>query len=311
MCIPSGGSAGTVLTVFDEAGHLIGEYSSTGALVQETIWLGDTPVATIRPGTPAVVYYVHADHLNAPRMVTQSLASNSKVAWRWDTDPFGTPAPNQNPAGLGTFVFNLRYPGQYYDSETGLSYNMARDYDPQVGRYVESDPIGLRGGLNTYAYVENSPVGQFDPTGLAVSGAWIQAPRLNLVHVGVNWGATRIVAPHISGWGYIKFIQLNASASGYVNLDVRCTDDCQSWEVHQRVNVDTSGTFEIGPNLYALAIGLSLRSPWLGVAANISIAGAAALHGEYQVLQAANQKAGPIIAAALAYGPTAICLGSR
>ena len=112
----SGGSAGTVLVVYDEAGHILGEYSSTGTLVQETVWMGDIPVATVRPS--GVVYYVHADHLNAPRMVTQP--STNKIAWRWDTDPFGTVAPNQNPQSLGTFVYNLRYPGQYYDSETGL-----------------------------------------------------------------------------------------------------------------------------------------------------------------------------------------------
>jgi RHS repeat-associated protein len=64
--------------------------------------------------------------------------------------------------------YNLRFPGQYYQAETGLSQNMARDYDPQIGRYIESDPIGLRGGLNTYGYVGSKPVSAIDPTGLAV-----------------------------------------------------------------------------------------------------------------------------------------------
>ena len=68
------------------------------------------------------------------------------------------------------FSFNLRFPGQYYDAETGLHYNYFRDYDPSVGRYVESDPIGLRGGLNTYAYV-NDPLTQLDPLGLMGSGS--------------------------------------------------------------------------------------------------------------------------------------------
>jgi RHS repeat-associated protein len=86
--------------------------------------------------------------------------------WRWDSDPFGTNQPNQNPGGLGTFSYNLRFPGQYYDSESGLNYNYFRDYDGQTGRYVESDPIGLNGGLNTYAYVENSPIDSSDPVGL-------------------------------------------------------------------------------------------------------------------------------------------------
>lgn len=182
----SGGSAGTVLTVFDEAGHLLGEYNSTGGLVQETVWLGDTPVATIRPGTPAVVYYVHADHINAPRMVTRP--SDNKIAWRWDTDPFGSAAPNQNPQSLGTFVYNLRYPGQYYDSETGLNYNFHRDYDPQAGRYIESDPIGQRGGVNTYVFVRGNPIGYIDPNGTIIFN--LGAAGVGAVIGGVAGGLT-------------------------------------------------------------------------------------------------------------------------
>jgi RHS repeat-associated protein len=111
---------------------------------------------------------VHTDHLNAPRKVAQP--STGTLVWRWDTDPFGTAAPNQNPAGLGTFSYNLRYPGQYYDSETGLLQSWNRDYDPIVGRYVESDPIGLQGGINTYRYVADRPTMAADSTGLVLRG---------------------------------------------------------------------------------------------------------------------------------------------
>jgi RHS repeat-associated protein len=159
-------SGGATYLMYDEAGHIIGEYSSTGALIEETVWMGDTPIATLQPnGNGISVYYIHSDQLNAPRVITQP--STNTVAWRWDTDPFGTVAANQNPGGLGTFIYNLRFPGQYYQAETGLNYNYFRDYDPQTGRYIESDPIGLGGGINTYAFVEENPISRLDPFGLS------------------------------------------------------------------------------------------------------------------------------------------------
>jgi RHS repeat-associated protein len=160
----TGGTPGTVHYVYDEAGHLLGEYNSTGALVQETIWLGDAPVATLRPGTPVGIFYVHTDHLNTPRRVTRP--SDNGARWTWESDPFGTALPNENPQSLGTFKYNLRLPGQMYDAHTGLNYNYFRDYDAVTGRYVQSDPIGLAGGLNTYLYASGNPLRWIDPLGL-------------------------------------------------------------------------------------------------------------------------------------------------
>jgi len=86
--------------------------------------------------------------------------------WTWNSDPFGTDAANPNPTGAGTFAYNLRFPGQVFDGQAGLHYNMARDFDPAAGRYVESDPKGLRAGLNTYSYVFDAPTMLGDPSGL-------------------------------------------------------------------------------------------------------------------------------------------------
>ncbi len=112
------------------------------------------------------IYYLHSDQLNTPRVATDE---QNRIVWRNAPlgEPFGTAAPEEDPDGDGVpFTLNLRFPGQYYDKETNTSYNYFRDYDPQTGRYIQSDPIGLRGGLNTYAYVSGKPLSVIDNKGL-------------------------------------------------------------------------------------------------------------------------------------------------
>ena len=159
----------TRLFAYDEQGHLAGEYDDAGHSLQEIIWLDDLPVALLKPADPQgsiiELYYIHSDHLATPRKITRSI--DNRVVWTWESEAFGASQPNQNPSGLGEFVFNLRFPGQYYDPETGLFYNLNRDYDPENGRYIESDPIGLAGGINTYAYVNGNPINRTDPLGLS------------------------------------------------------------------------------------------------------------------------------------------------
>ncbi|MEJ2365323.1 MAG: RHS repeat-associated core domain-containing protein, partial [Deltaproteobacteria bacterium] len=188
--IASGASpstGGTVIFAYDEQGQLIGEYDQTGAVIEETVYLANQPVAVVKQSG---VYYIHTDQLNTPRVITDD---TDKIVWRWDSDPFGTTAANDDPDMDGIkFTYNLRFPGQYYDSETGLHYNYFRDYDPSTGRYIESDPIGILrdysspqlqlvidfGSLeetgiagdvalnHLYAYVTNNPLGSSDPFGL-------------------------------------------------------------------------------------------------------------------------------------------------
>jgi RHS repeat-associated protein len=145
---------------YDESGHLLGEYDSNGAAIQETVWMGDNPVAVLKNSS---IYYVFTDHLYTPRTITNT---SGQVVWQWFSDAFGTTPANEDPRATGTaFTYNLRFPGQYFDQETGLNYNYFRDYNPKTGRYVQSDPIGLGGGMNTYGYANNNAVNIVDPLG--------------------------------------------------------------------------------------------------------------------------------------------------
>ena len=122
--------------------------------------------ATVARAT--AIYYIYADQIDTPRVIVRP--SDNQVVWRWDgADPFGASQPNSSPAGVGPFVYNLRFPGQLYDAETATHYNYFRSYDPGIGRYVQSDPIGLKGGIDTYLYV-NDPLRFIDPQGLMGAG---------------------------------------------------------------------------------------------------------------------------------------------
>ena len=146
--------------IYDESGHVIGEYDANGNAVQEHVYLGDRPVAVVQGGSSGTVSYVSTDQLNTPRVVTDQ---NQAVLWSWNSDPFG----NGNPTG--SLTYNLRFPGQYYDAETGHNYNYFRDYDTTTNRYIESDPTGLEGGLNGYIYADDNPFTEIDVSGLCSS----------------------------------------------------------------------------------------------------------------------------------------------
>ncbi len=118
-------------------------------------------------GTGAeAVLYLRTDELATPR---EARNVTGTVVWSWTSAAFGDTNPAEDPDGNGQrTIVNLRFPGQYADQEAGLHYNGHRSYDPATGRYLESDPIGLMGGANTFAYVFLSPLMLADPLGLDV-----------------------------------------------------------------------------------------------------------------------------------------------
>jgi RHS repeat-associated protein len=151
-------SNGETIFQYDPAGLLLEEDPHTGPTADH-IYLDGTPIGQVQiaPRT-SQIYFVHDDRLGTPQIVTSSL---QVVAWKATYQPLGSAT-----AIGGAIKQNLRLPGQYFDAETGLHQNGFRDYNPAFGRYIESDPIGLGGGLNTYGYVKQNPLRWMDPQGL-------------------------------------------------------------------------------------------------------------------------------------------------
>ena len=164
----------SVQFIYDEQGRLLAEYRAGTQFLPQLhrlyVWLDDRPVA-VQPKAGSYTntwLHVHTDHLGTPRAITLPKQGNPAI-WRWSLQDsaFGEHAPEQDPDGDGDpFTFNLRYPGQYFDAESGLHYNYFRDYESNTGRYAQPDPSGLSDGPSIYAYAGSSPLKFTDPTGL-------------------------------------------------------------------------------------------------------------------------------------------------
>jgi RHS repeat-associated protein len=155
--VKTGNVFGTTFYQYDRSGHLLEEADADGKPLADYIYLGDLPVATVSPAA-GQVYWLHDNMLGAPQVATDS---GQNMVWTAGYSPFG-----ELSATPISIVQNLRLPGQEFDIDTGLYYNGYRNYVPGLGRYLESDPLGLAGGMNTYVYAGANPVNSVDPFGL-------------------------------------------------------------------------------------------------------------------------------------------------
>lgn len=169
---------GAVYFVYADDGKLLGEYDNTGTAIREYVYVDDGLIAVLQPasGGATAVFNIYTNQINAPIVVTDT---SDAMRWKWGTNPYGEAVPNESPAGLVAFKLPLRFPGQYFDGESGIHHNYFRDYDPNIGRYLQSDPIGVAGGINTYSYVDNDPVSKVDPTGEFGLGGALGAAAFN------------------------------------------------------------------------------------------------------------------------------------
>lgn len=151
---PGGGN--TVLYSLAGISTLLGEDDLHGNAA-DYIYLNGRPIGEVNPGSGAI-YYTHTDLLGTPQKLTNSTKA---TAWSAIYRPFG-----DTQSTTGSIIQNLRFPGQQFDVETGYNHNGFRDYAPSQTRYVESDPIGLAGGINTYQYADSNPFSEIDSDGL-------------------------------------------------------------------------------------------------------------------------------------------------
>src|SRR5262249_1993126 len=155
--VRAGAITSTTLYQYDLNRRLLEETDGQGTALVDYIYLDGVPVATISPST-GLVYFLHDDRIGTPQAATDS---SQNIVWMASYGPFGE--MSTIPSGI---VQDLRMPGQEFDVETGLYQNGFRDYAPGWGRYLESDPIGLAGGLKTYGYARANPITLTDPLGL-------------------------------------------------------------------------------------------------------------------------------------------------
>ena len=260
----------TTVFHYDQKGYLIAETDQSGQVQKGYIWSeGLTPVAQIdvNNGTDNI-HYLHTDHLMTPRLATNQ---SQQINWRWEGEAFGETADETLPA-----VVNLRFPGQYYDRETGEYYNWNRYYRAGLGRYLTSDPIGLDGGLNTFGYVGGNPVNFVDPKGTELVGIsfGVSASAFGFsvgisatAGVDTNYCGTFVITPEFGFGG-------PAGGSGFIRLvlglDANNTvSDLHGSGISASVNAGPGsasvtfpgGILEVGNNAPLYEIGVGGGSP--------------------------------------------------
>ncbi|MCB0074518.1 MAG: hypothetical protein KDE20_23795, partial [Caldilineaceae bacterium] len=145
--------------VYGPSAQLYYERNMSSGQTTHHLYLHGQPIGMVRGGE---LYYVLPDHLGRPEMLTDD--SGTQVVWRARLAAFDRHVAIDQIGG-----YHLGFPGQYHDQESGFAYNIFRDYDPATGRYLQSDPIDLQGGTNSYAYTDGDPLSFVDPSGTSMA----------------------------------------------------------------------------------------------------------------------------------------------
>ncbi len=205
------GTANTY-TLYDESGHWMGDYDNAGKPLQQAIWLDDMPVGVT--GADAELAYIEPDHLGSPRVVVDPARNMAVWSWNLKGEAFGNTGPNEDADNDGkAFLLTMRFPGQRYDIVSGLNQNYFRDYDPALGRYFNSDPLGMIAGYSTYSYVRANPLASGDIYGLVdlnyipsndhpdnYLGNQLIPSKVGELTIGIHFNGENFIGPDRKKW---------------------------------------------------------------------------------------------------------------
>jgi RHS repeat-associated protein len=265
----------TLFFHYDDQDRLIAETTETGAPVRSYLWADAHLLAQIEYRWVVSLgrydlsreLLFELDQLGTPR---QARLNTGPAVWRWESDGYGTSPANEDPDGNGQpTTVNLRFPGQYYDEESGLHYNWHRYYVPRLGRYLSSDPIGVTGGHNLFLYADGRPTRYIDRTGLC---PWCIGASIGAIAGGIQAGnsggwswnnaeniATGALVGAVSGavpgllstrWGLAAATAVGAAAGASGNLAGQVASgsslDCLNYDAALAQGVIGAGSGWIG-----------------------------------------------------------------
>ena len=287
----------------DETGKLTKAYGFNPMAAQQGLWSTD-PIwqANVSSGSLTAqdthYHYLHTDHLGTPQLAT---TKEGQISWKAQSEAFGAAGILQ---GQSTIEMNLRFPGQYFDSETNSHYNFHRDYKPNAGRYIQSDPVGLTSGVNAYIYALANAITNDDAEGLCTlkDAHWDRRPapwQSKLSFVGV----TDIHPPKVSKMLTIYMFEAIFNASTRIVAYVTCIEQCCQGESRRLITIDKRLSHD-----FSVPIGYNPVSAWFGPKAMIAMMVAEALTSAGYLKYTAE--VARTIKEINDLGPWGLCLGS-